>query len=503
MIVKKINITHNTSVGALSKFIIYYTDTRTGTPYTIEVTNMSGGSITATGSWPTYYLTNSNEPADTFSKATSGSASFFFQGNFDYLNITNYKGFNSSNVEIPSGAAFGFTISNVEVADLPPVPPPLPVGERTPIDSASKVRFVNSPIFIREVATSITQSVLINLYIWDGNLNRVISEPTYVLRKDKVSLADQYISLEISDLIRPFIKPLFGYNRAAAPAITNQGVFIQAEVIATNSNNTQTTRYTPTIFCTLGYRWNYEQNIIADNGVQNYGASGFVVPVNKWYNPKINNYFFQDFDFTKSVSTATTINIVRYNEVTPPANWLRCTRDPSLLVFINKLGLWETFTPHGKFTATTTAKRTDANIGHRDPSQVDNTFTHSRLNNSLDVKQSYLINTGSLSEDMTSIIEELIYSPKVYLIRFKGDIEETTTVGITIDSTLITIDDTNITIDNMTITEEALGFFKTHQQIPVIVADEDFTRKTRVNDMIAIDYNLKFDETNNKINSIR
>jgi len=104
---------------------------------------------------------------------------------------------------------------------------------------------------------------------------------------------------------------------------------------------------------------------------------------------------------------------------------------------------------------------------------------------------------------MNSIIEELFYSPKVFLIKFKGDTETTTTVGITIESTLVTIDSTEITIDSQTVTAEYLGMLKTFQQIPVIVTDSDFQRKTRVNDKINIDYNLKFEETNNKINQIR
>jgi hypothetical protein len=167
------------------------------------------------------------------------------------------------------------------------------------------------------------------------------------------------------------------------------------------------------------------------------------------------------------------------------------------------LGLWETFTPHGKKTASVKVNRTISNISHRDPSQVDNTFIHSKQITSIDAEQSYIINTGSLDENMTSIIEELIYSPIVYLINFKGDLELVTTVGITIDNAIVSIDNTNISIDSQSITTEAIGFFKTHQQIPVVITDEDFTRKTRLNDRIAIDYNLKLDETNNKINNIR
>jgi hypothetical protein len=74
------------------------------------------------------------------------------------------------------------------------------------------------------------------------------------------------------------------------------------------------------------------------------------------------------------------------------------------------------------------------------------------------VVQSYSINTGALTEDMNSTIEQIIYSPKVYLIKFKSDKQITSTVGLTIDSNLVTIDNVNI-IDNA-ISTEVLGFFK-------------------------------------------
>jgi hypothetical protein len=237
--------------------------------------------------------------------------------------------------------------------------------------------------------------------------------------------------------------------------------------------------------------------------VQNYGSDGFLRIVNKFYNPQIANYFEQTFNFTLNVAVANTENIINYNPIIPPVGFTRCSLDPCLIVFLNKLGLWESFTPFGKFTASTKIDRTDSNISHRDPSQVDNTFIHSKLTNNLEVLQSYIVNTGSLTEEMNSVIEELIYSPKVYLVKFKGDTETTTTVGITIDSTLVTIDSTEITIDSQTVTSEYLGLLKSFQQIPVIVTDSDFQRKTRVNDKINIDYNIKLEETNNKINQIR
>jgi len=498
MIVKKIAVSSIIPVSSLSRYVIYYTDTITNIPNQITVINQSGGSISVSA-WNTYFITNALFDSNLFTAQVTGVGSFSFQGKLANINITGYKGFNANNVEITIG--FIFTITNVTVPDVAPVPPNLPLDVRTTIDNESKIKFINSPLFIREVATILTKSVTVNLYIWDGLLNKVINQPTVILTKDKVSQLDSYVSLEISDLIKPFIKPKFAYNRAAPAAITNQGVFLQAKITLTNFDGSQTSRFTNTFFCTLGYRWNYEQNLIGNNGVQNYGASGFIVPVQKWFNPKIHNYFEQTFNFTRTVAEATTANVINYIPLTPTK--LRCTLDPCLLVFIDKRGLWETFTPHGKKTASVKVNRTISNISHRDPSQVDNTFTHSKQITLIDAEQSYVINTGSLDENMTSIIEELIYSPIVYLINFKGDFELVTTVGITIDNAIVSIDNTNISIDSQSITAEAIGFFKTHQQIPVVITDEDFTRKTRLNDRIAIDYNLKLHETNNKINSVR
>jgi hypothetical protein len=65
--------------------------------------------------------------------------------------------------------------------------------------------------------------------------------------------------------------------------------------------------------------------------------------------------------------------------------------------------------------------------------------------------QSYSINTGALTEDMNSTIEQIIYSPKVLSNKFKSDKQITSTVGLTIDSNLVSIDNVNITIDNATI----------------------------------------------------
>jgi len=391
----------------------------------------------------------------------------------------------------------------------------LPTGDRTLIDSEAQITFCTSPIHIRlqnSIADSSIEDATIYLWVWNGDQNATLGKPSQTYFKKKVSASDNYINFQVQDQIRAFLEnptnspnvnqPAFAYNELTPPAITGQGVFWQIVTDITSTAGTVRNNY-ETNFATLGYRWNYEQNTIGSNGIAPGGSLGFIKPADRYYNPNIHDYFTQTFKLTNTVALATTANMINYISVNPPAAWLRSTRDATLIVFINKLGLWELFTPHGKFTASGKIDSNMANKSYRDPANVDNTYTHSKLRIQLDVLQSYIINTGSLNESMVQIVEELIYSPKVYLIKFDGDVQETSTVGITIDSTFITIDDTNITIDSQTITTESLGLFKTHQQIPVNITDSDFQRKTRVNDKNAIDYNIKFEETTNKILDIR
>jgi hypothetical protein len=394
-------------------------------------------------------------------------------------------------------------------------PTTLTIGDRSDISTEEQFSFCSSPIHLRLQNTGGDEtlaSAFVYLWIWNGAQNAALGSPNIVLSKSKVSASDKYINLQIADFIRSFLEapanapntnqPNFVYNELTEPAITGQGVFWQIQADITSTAGTVRVNY-PTRFATLGYRWRDEQSLLGSNGLTPGGSTGFFKVSEKWYNPKIHNYFSQVFDLTKTVATATTANMITRTPVTPPAAWERCSRDPSLIVYLNKLGLWEQFTPHGKISVSSKIDSQVSNKLFRDPSIIDNTFTHSKLRRNLDVTQSYTINTGSLTENMITKIEEIIYSPKVYLILFNGDVQETPTLGITIDSTFITIDDTNITIDSTVAPAELIGSLKTFDQIPVIITDSDFQRKTRINDKNEINYNLKMEETANKLLDIR
>jgi hypothetical protein len=395
-------------------------------------------------------------------------------------------------------------------------PTELPTGDRTIINTEEQIYLCKSPIHLKlqNVAGDTTiLSASVFLWVWNGAQNKVLGSPNFVLEKTKISASDNYINIPIGDQIRSYLEnplnapntfqPNFYYNEVEAPVITGQGVFWQIMTDITSTAGTVRTDYV-TNFATLGYRWNYEQNAgVGNNKIAPNGSLGFAATPNKWYNPKIKNYISQSFNLTNSIAAANTGNMITQTAVTPPAEWSRQSRDPVLIVFLNKLGLWELFTPNGKFTASSEMDFETSNRSYRDPSSVNNSYAHSKQRGSVYVSQSYIINTGSLTEDMSATVEELLYSSKVYLIKFKGDFQVSASVGVTVDSTLISVDSINITVDSATVAAGDVGFYKSYQQIPVVITDSDFDRKTRVNDKNEINFNIKFDETNNKINNIR
>jgi len=393
---------------------------------------------------------------------------------------------------------------------------------KTIIDTPDKIKFCNSPIHIRQTAIGVSnliKSVTHYLWIWNTDQNKVLGDATQVLPKELVSQSDAYINVNIADLIKSWLispenarntnQPQFAWNTYSLPAQTGQGVFYQliSEVLEQDPSTDAIIKQTvvsPTYFATLGYRWNYEQNAGSDNGITPYLSNPFGRSILRKYNQSIDNYFTNSFNLGQPVDSCTTGNMINQTKIAPPANQSFCAWDNYLIVFLNKLGLWDTFTPFGKTIISTKIDTNNSNRMFRDPSYIDNSQVHSMLRDSINVLESYTINSGHIDETATQLIEEIAYSPKVYLVRFKGDKVTTASTGITVDSTYITVDNTNITVDNDTVTAESIGYFSTYQQIPVILTNpQDLINKTRLNDKVNIEYTFKFDQTNNKILDIK
>lgn len=411
---------------------------------------------------------------------------------------------------VPGGIPVPITWSIDTVPE--PAPEDIP---RTVIDGPAKITFCNSPVHLNIQNTAgddSIRSVILRLWIWNGDQNKVLGASNVTYQKNIVSQSDNYVAFEIADVLKAYIErptnatsanqPGFGYNVNALPAVSGQGVFWQIRAEVTSLSGVETIDY-PTNFATLGWRWAYEQNGTDDSTIINHGSDGWfnATTPKKWYNPNVPKYWKQDFVFNQSIETCTSTNMVSI-EVEEKTR-MRCTRDSALIVFLDKRGLWDVFTPHGKIVRTPVVESTNFKRGFRRPNKVNNTIAHATLRKSIEVIQEYAINTGTIDESEVLRVEELIYSPKIYLIRFRGDVVYEIIDGLTIDSTLVTIDSTEITIDNTPIVVSQVPYFATYQQIPVVIKDPEFAIKTLLNDKNNIDYTLTFKETTNKINSLR
>jgi|GEM_PF-5512290 len=393
---------------------------------------------------------------------------------------------------------------------------------KTIIDTPDKIQFCNSPIHIRQTALNVgnqIKKVTHYLWIWNTDQSKTLGDANQIIAKEIVSRTDDYITVNIADLIKAWLvspenarntnQPQFAWNPYALPAQTGQGVFYQliSEVLEeepTTSAIVASTVVSPTYFATLGYRWNYEQNTGSNNGLNPNKSDIFKSTPYRYFNQSIDNYFENTFNLGQSVETCTSGNMILQSKITPPARQTFCALDSYLIVFIDKRGLWDYFTPFGKTIISNKAETSNSNRMFRDPSTINNSQVHSSLRDAINVSQSYTINTGHINESATQLIEELVYSPKVYLIRFSGEKVTSTLTGITVDNTFITIDNTNITVDNDTITSDSVGYFSTFQQIPVIITNpEELINLTRLNNKVNIEYTIKFDETNNKILDIK
>lgn len=144
MDVSRIQAFHFINVRINEYYIIYYTDTVTGITASIKVTNNLA--TMTTFDWCTYFVTNSVYSNTLFSTEIIDD-SFVFQAKKSNIIFTNYKGFYSLGGEILSG--FTSDITTVTVPDVAPIPQDLPIDERTPIDGANKIKFCNSPLYLR------------------------------------------------------------------------------------------------------------------------------------------------------------------------------------------------------------------------------------------------------------------------------------------------------------------------------------------------------------------
>lgn len=382
------------------------------------------------------------------------------------------------------------------------------------ISDLSQVAFCNSPVIIRidlltdfpaYVPSNINTRIRLQLTTFDidDSLNEVNSH-VYVLDKARVSNDDKYVSFEIQDYLKNDLVrkenlnnvdfPVLLYNNTAMPYVQGMCLFYKYAYYAYDETTSVNDIEVTNRVATLGYRWGNEMTPFYGSYVGN--ANGFNVaetPVKK-YAEFIPYYASQQFVFGPN---RTSNNFITTTQVIPTAP--ACVKEPLLLIYLDRNGLFKYLTTFGKVIINDEVKRQESAKVFRDGAMVNTDSTHFKNTAIEEVFQTYTVNTGVLHESMNALIEELIYSSKIYLVRFFGMRYTTAEVGLTVDSTTITVDNTDITVDATTITVDDVGFYSTYSQVPVTCVDSDFVKRTMINDKRDISYTLKFKETASKI----
>lgn len=382
------------------------------------------------------------------------------------------------------------------------------------ITDLSQVAFCNSPVVIRidlltdfpaYVPSNINTRIRLQLTTFDidDSLNEVNSH-VYTLDKARVSNDDKYVSFEIQDYLKNDLVrkenlnnvdfPVLLYHNTSLPYVQGMCLFYKYSYYAYDETTSVAAINVTNKVATLGYRWRNEQNPFYGSFVGN--ANGFNVSetAQKKYADLIPYYAKQDFAFG---TNRTSNNFIVTTQVVPSSTV--CVKEPLLFIYLDRNGLFQYLTTVGKITINDETKRQESAKVFRDSAMINTESTHFKNTAIEEVFQTYTVNTGVLHESMNALIEELIYSSKIYLVRFYGDKFTTAQVGITVDNDIITVDNETITVDSDTITVGDVGYYSTYLQVPVTCTDSDFVKRTMINDKRDISYTLKFKETASKI----
>lgn len=382
------------------------------------------------------------------------------------------------------------------------------------ITDLSQVAFCNSPVTIRiDLLTDFPayvppeKNTRIRLQLVTFDIDDSLAEVnvhTYVLDKARVSNDDKYVSFEVQDYLKnDLIRkdnynnvdfPVLLYDNLKLPYVQGMCLFYRYSYYAYDETTSVPAINVTDRVATLGYRWRNEQNPFYGSFVGN--SNGFNIsqtPVKK-YAEYIPWYAKQEFQFGND---RTSNNFISTVQVVPAS--VVCVKEPLLFIFLNRQGLFEYVTTTGKIVINDEVKRQESAKVFRDSSMINTESTHSKNTSIEEVFQTYTVNTGNIDESMNSLVEELIYSPKIYLVRFYGDRWTQVQEGITVDNDIVTVDNTGITVDSDTVTVNDIGYYSTYLQVPVTCTDNDFVKKTVINDKRDISYTLKFKESAPKI----
>lgn len=333
-----------------------------------------------------------------------------------------------------------------------------------PIKTQTDVKALNSEFRVKHSVVGGTH-IILRLWVWQGNVTFPFdneTQPTVILYKKRISIEDTEIEFELSDYIRNSNQVFKDFKYFdTINSHTRNVVYFKYEWDIINNPldldvitpiSTQSSR---TYLGHLGWTW--------------YGNINEYTPFNMSFGYNANKplkYYSSAISYKKTTyayNTTSTDSCVVTTHFTPPANLIRCQKDGILINYIGKDGHWEYFTPFGKVEINNPIKSSTYNVGKR----YENNLASTRKYNT-EVRNIYKINTGLITEAQGQYIEEIMYSPRVFITEFLG-------------------------------TKAPNGKYTDHRTFPVIVKDTNFSRKTRVNDGSKISYSMTFEMTDNKI----
>lgn len=383
---------------------------------------------------------------------------------------------------------------------------PLATPTLNNIDSKAKIFLAESPIhfnFQNDLTDASIQKVSVEVYIWRGFQTADLpATPTLVFNNiKKISPHDNYIAIELHNEIKSYItssnlnknNPQWAYNTTDKATTAGEGVYFHIVYKV----DTESVKQLGTYFATTGYRYSFEQK----GGM--YATFNDVETFRRYAkNIRYDNCIINLTTVASTSFSGTGTNGMITQTIVNPALRETQTGVSCLVAYINRLGLWDTFTPFGKFVESIDTKRDEYSNSFRNPLNVNSQIQHLQQSGSAKGFRKFQINTGLLDERNNYQVREIIQSSKIYLVIFENDVFEATSIGLTVDSTQVSADNTFITADSVTITAGDLGNYSTFTQIPVKNLTSNFVKKTKLNDKSSISYTLEFEETNNFINDI-
>lgn len=382
------------------------------------------------------------------------------------------------------------------------------------INNASQVSYVNSPVYIRvdlqnEFPTYFppVKNTRVRLQLTTFDISALGVEENvnvHLIDVPRVSKNDKQVTIRIdnelkNDLVRRenfnnVDFPVLLYNNTSLPYTQGMCLFYRYSYYAYDETTSETAINVTDRVATLGFRIDSEAPMFYGDYIGNTNGFNVANTPKKKFAEYIPFYAKQSFNFGSSRNS---FNFITTEKVNPTK--VECIKEPLLIIFINRQGLFEYITTAGKVSISNEIKRNESNKVFRDNGMINPYSTHFKNTSIDEVFRTYTVNTGILDNSMNGLIEELLYSPKVYLVRFFGDRWTVAQQGITVDNTIVTVDNTTISIDSDTVTNADIGYYSTYIQVPVVCIDTDFTQKNLINDKRDISYTLKFKETASKI----